>query len=340
MDSALPRPCAAALAFAASLTIMARGIQGTTLSEEKKPLDFPDMGWLPVDAFVAETTPVPVEPKALEEAKSAHTPQHRSTLTGTIRFHRSFPSRFLARERDVIVYLPPDYDERSETRYPVLYMQDGQNLFDAATAYIQGHDWKIDETAETLIRAGVIAPLIIVGIYNSGESRIDEYTPNKELRSPRGGKGRLYGRFMTEELKPFIDTVYRTKTGRLDTGIGGSSLGGLVSLFTGLNYSDIFGKLAILSPSAWWGRQSIITRVSGLSRKPAVKIWLDIGTHEGHGSLEAVRSLRSALVSRGWAEGADLHYVEIDGGQHTEDAWAERFGDVLRWLYPGNVQKK
>ncbi|MGK2856055.1 MAG: alpha/beta hydrolase [Thermoanaerobaculia bacterium] len=305
---------------------------------DKKPdrLEFPDMGWLPVDAVAADAALVTVEAKALEEAKSAHQPPYESTLTGHIRFHRAYPSRFLAKERDIIVYLPPDYEEEGETRYPVLYMQDGQNLFDAATAYIQGHDWKIDETAETLIRAGEIAPVIIVGIYNAGEARVDEYTPNKELRSPRGGKGRLYGRFMTEELKPFIDTIYRTRPGRLDTGIGGSSLGGLVSLFTGLNYSDVFSRLAILSPSAWWGRQNIVTRVSGLTRKPPVTIWLDLGTHEGLASLEAVRSLRSALVTRGWVEGSDLRYVEIEGGQHTEDAWASRFGDVLRWLYPCN----
>ncbi len=294
------------------------------------------MGWLPADAVTADAVPASLEPKAIDEARSAHQPPHESTLTGNIRFHRAFPSRFLSRVRDVIVYLPPDYEIAVDARYPVLYMQDGQNLFDAATAFIPGHDWKIDETAETLIQAGAIAPLIIVGIYNTGEARVDEYTPNKELRSRHGGKARLYGRFLTEELKPFIDTVYRTKPGRLDTGIGGSSLGGLVSLFTGLNYSDVFSRLAILSPSAWWGQQNIITRVSGLTRKPSVTIWLDIGTHEGHGSLEAVRTLRDALLERGWSLGHDLCYVEIEGGQHTEDAWASRFGDVLRWLYPND----
>ncbi len=297
------------------------------------------MGWLPTDAAAPGTELDFVAPRALWEARSAHSPQPESTLTGNIRFHRAFPSKLLGRDRDVIVYLPPDYDERDDLRYPVLYLQDGQNLFDAATAFIAGHDWKVDETAESLILDGEVEPLIIVGIYNTGESRVDEYTPNKELRSPRGGKGRLYGRFMTEELKPFIDTVYRTRPGRLDTGIGGSSLGGLVSIYTALNYSDAFGRLAILSPSAWWGRRSIITRVRGLARKPtAMKIWLDIGTHEGHGSLAAVRALRDALVERGWSEGTDLHYEEIEGGQHSEDDWAERFGHVLRWLYPGQVR--
>jgi predicted alpha/beta superfamily hydrolase len=138
---------------------------------------------------------------------------------------------------------------------------------------------------------------------------------------------------MTEELKPLVDTVYRTKPGRPDTGIGGSSLGGLVSIYTGLNYPDVFGKLAILSPSAWWRRRSIVTRVRGLAKKPPTKIWLDIGTDEGQGSVAAVRALRDALAERGWSDD-DLRYVEVEGGQHSEDDWAARFGDVLRWLYP------
>lgn len=321
------------LDFPASIAIMASVVLGTSLTRKKKTLDFPDMGWLPADGHSAAEEPDFVAPRALWESRSAHHPQHASTLTGNIRYHREFPSRFLAPVRDVIVYLPPGYDEDESARYPVLYMQDGQNLFDGATAFVPGHDWKIDETAEELIRDGEVEPLIIVGIYNTGETRIDEYTPNKELRAPRGGKGRLYGRFMTEELKPFIDTVYRTRPGRGDTGVGGSSLGGLVSIYTGLNYPDVFGRLAILSPSAWWGRRSIVTRVRGLARKPPTRIWLDIGTAEGQGSVAAVRALRDALVERGWGDD-ELRYVEIDGGEHTEDAWAARFGDVLRWLYP------
>ncbi|MBI2213254.1 MAG: alpha/beta hydrolase [Acidobacteria bacterium] len=293
------------------------------------------MGWLPTEAPAAGPNLDSVAPRALWESRAAHNPAHESTLTGNIRYHRDVPSRFLGQVRDVIVYLPPGYDESESLRYPVLYMQDGQNLFDGATAFVPGHDWKLDETAETLILDGSIEPLIIVGIYNTGESRIDEYTPNKELRNPRGGKGRLYGRFITEELKPFVDAVYRTRPGRLDTGIGGSSLGGLVSIYTGLNYPDVFSRLAILSPSAWWGRGSIITRVRGLARKPSTKIWLDIGTSEGSGSIAAVRALCDALQARGWTDD-DLHYVEVADGQHSEDDWAARCGDVLKWLYPGD----
>jgi predicted alpha/beta superfamily hydrolase len=257
-----------------------------------------------------------------------------STLTGNIRHHRALPSRFLAHERDVIVYLPPGYDASPNTFYPVFYLQDGQNLFDAATAFVPGHDWKADETAEDLILAEQIRPVIMVGIYHAGESRLEEYTPDKDATHTDGGKARLYGRFLTEELKPFIDSIYRTLPGPRHTAIGGSSLGGLVSIFTALNFSDVFGMLAALSPSVWWNRQAMVRRVRGLDQKRAVRIWLDMGTNEGPGALRSVRAMRETLLAKGWIEGQDLHYREIEGASHSEDAWAARFGDVLRWLFP------
>jgi predicted alpha/beta superfamily hydrolase len=256
------------------------------------------------------------------------------TLTGNIRFHRGIPSRFLERSRDVIVYLPPGYEEGTDLSYPVLYLQDGQNLFDAATAFVPGHDWRADETAEELIRSGAIRPIIIVGIYHTGEGRLEEYTPDKDETHPEGGKARLYGRFLTEELKPFIDSVYRTLPGPRHTAIGGSSLGALVSIFTAFNYSDVFGHLIALSPSVWWNRQNMVARTKALRGKRAVRIWLDMGTEEGQGALRSVRNMRDALVAKGWVEGIDLEYLEIEGAQHSEDAWAARFADVLRWLFP------
>ena len=150
------------------------------------------------------------------------------TLTGDIRHHEKFRSQFLPTAHDVIVYLPPGYDSDKRTRYPVLYMQDGQNLFDDATAFSQ--EWRLDETAQALITDGVIEPLIIVGIYNAGAHRMDEYTPTRDRRRRAGGKASHYGRMLVEELKPFIDREYRTLPGAASTGVGGSSLGGLVSL--------------------------------------------------------------------------------------------------------------
>jgi len=176
--------------------------------------------------------------------------------------------------------------------------------------------------------------MILVGIYHSGEGRLEEYTPDKDATHTEGGKARLYGRFMVEELKPFIDSVYRTMPGPSTTAIGGSSLGALVSIFTAFNYSDVFGTLAALSPSVWWNRQNMVARTRALRDKRSIRIWLDMGTDEGPGALRSVRNMRKALVEKGWVEGKDLHYVEIEGAQHSEDAWAARFADVLKWMFP------
>src|SRR5262249_36659149 len=154
-------------------------------------------------------------------------------------------------DRDIIVYVPAEYDPASGRRYPVLYLQDGQNLFDPATAYVRDSDWRVDQTADKLIDEQVIEPLIIVGIYNTGERRIDEYTPTADA-SLGGGSAGLYGRMLVEEIKPFIEANYSTLTDPSNTAIGGSSLGGLVSLYLGFAYPDVFGKVAALSPSVWW----------------------------------------------------------------------------------------
>ncbi len=142
----------------------------------------------------------------------------------------------------------------------MLYLQDGQNLFDPHTAF-GGQDWRADVTADDLIRRGVIDPLILVGIYNAGVRRISEYTPTKDPRRRKGGKGDRYAKMMAQELKPFIDREYRTRRSAAFSGVGGSSLGALVSLETGLLYPRIFGRLAILSPSVWWDNRSILEMV-------------------------------------------------------------------------------
>src|SRR5882672_7404931 len=133
--------------------------------------------------------------------------QQPHTLTGDIRMHKSFHSKILNNDRDVLVYLPPGYDPAKGKHYSVFYMHDGQNLFDGATSFIPGQEWRVDETAQRLITAGKIEPLIIVGIYNTGKDRINEYTPAEDAKY-KGGKADLYGRMLVEELKPFIDTAY------------------------------------------------------------------------------------------------------------------------------------
>jgi predicted alpha/beta superfamily hydrolase len=252
-----------------------------------------------------------------------------------IRFHPRFASRYLSTPRDLVVYLPPGYDSGA-FRCPVLYLQDGQNLFDPHTAF-GGQDWRVDVTADDLILRGTIEPLIVVGVYNAGVRRISEYTPTKDARRRKGGKGERYARMMAHELKPFIDREYRTRRSAAYSGVGGSSLGGLVSLETGLRYPRVFGRLAILSPSVWWDNRSILEMVRAYQFEVRPRIWLDSGTDEGdapHQTVAELELLRDALIEKGWREGVDLRCSVAHGAGHNEHAWAARFGDVLQYLFP------
>jgi predicted alpha/beta superfamily hydrolase len=255
------------------------------------------------------------------------------TLTGEFRAHENFASTFLDNQRTIIVYLPPGYEREAARRYPALYLQDGQNVFDSATAFL-GQEWQVDETAQELIAQGAIAPLIIVGVYNTGEQRIYEYTPTRDQRKQAGGKAALYGRFLVEEVKPFIDRRYRTLRGPEQTGLGGSSLGGLVTLHLGLKYPQVFSRLLVMSPSVWWDYGLILREVEALKAKPSTRIWLDMGTKEGQISLAQTRLLRDALIRQGWRLKADLHYLEARGARHSESDWAKRVGPALQFLFP------
>jgi predicted alpha/beta superfamily hydrolase len=265
--------------------------------------------------------------------------QRPHTLTGDIRAHKDFHSKILNNDRDVLVYLPPGY-EATKKRYSVLYLQDGQNLFDGATSFIPGKEWRVDETAQRLIAAGKIEPLIIVGINNAGKDRINEYTPAEDAKYKMGGKADLYGRMLVEELKPFIDAHYRTKKGAQYTGLGGSSLGGLISIYLALKYWAVFGRAAAVSPSVWFANKQIVHYVEALPKKPKVRIWMDIGTKEGGTTEEAqqtvsdARVLKETLIKKGWELGKDLKYVEAEGAQHNEAAWAARVESILTFLFP------
>jgi predicted alpha/beta superfamily hydrolase len=266
--------------------------------------------------------------------------ERQHTLTGDIRVHKKFHSKFLTSDRDVLVYLPPGYEADKKKRYPVFYMHDGQNLFDGATSFIPGKEWRVDETAQSLIQSGAIKPLIIVGIYNGGQDRMDEYTPVRVERFKAGGKADQYGRMLVEELKPFVDANYRTLKDAKDTALGGSSLGGLVSLYLGLKYPKTFGRLAVISPSVWWGERLIVKDVLSLQSRPQERIWLDIGTKEGRNaeeeneSLADTRRLRDALIRKGWKLNKDLSYFEDEGAEHNEAAWAKRVEPILKFLFP------
>ena len=258
------------------------------------------------------------------------------TLTGDIRRHADFPSALLGNKRDVLVYLPPGYS-RSRLRYPVLYLHDGQNVFDAATSYA-GVEWGADETAQRLIEGKEIASMIVVAVNNAREDRIHEYTPTRGRYEVFGTPGRSqglasrYGRFLIEELKPFIDKRYRTRREGEYTGLGGSSLGGLVTLVIALRFPGAFTRLALMSPSVWWDDCILYKLVDDLKTKPPAKIWLDTGT--GEPGWERAGVLRDHLVAKGWVEGQDLVYKAYEGAGHNEGAWAARLDEVLRYLYP------
>lgn len=257
------------------------------------------------------------------------------TLTGDIRLHQKVPSQFLAHARDVWVYLPPGYAASGARRFPVLYMHDGNNCFDARTAFL-GREWGADEVAEKLIRSGQLAPAIIVAVANSPD-RLDEYTwvAGTLQGQSAGGEGQHYARFLAEELKPFIDRTYRTRSGREDTAVMGSSLGGLISLYLGIHYPETFGRIGVVSPSIWWSNYAAHRDVTAIGN--TLRIWLDMGAHEGdpseqEGNLTHLRQLKRQLVARGYREGETLGYLEDPDGSHDEPSWSRRLPAIFTFL--------
>jgi predicted alpha/beta superfamily hydrolase len=263
------------------------------------------------------------------------------TLTGNIRVHENFHSHILGNRRRILVYLPPGYTRRDRIRYPVLYVNDGQNLFDSDTAFA-GIDWGMDETLENLIYQGEIREIIVVAIYNTPD-RDDEYTPVADPYEG-GGYGDDYAQFLIQELKPFIDQRYKTSPYPEETGIMGSSYGGLSALYTGWMYPEVFSIVAALSPSLWWADRHIIDYIAEEDTVAGPsKIWLDMGTEEGddeededekYESVEEARMMADVLVEKGYEIGVDLFYYEDEGAEHNEWAWGNRIDEVLKALFP------
>ena len=257
-----------------------------------------------------------------------------------LKLHRDFPSRFLPDTRDLIVYLPPGYDRHPQRDYPVLYMQDGQNLFDGRTSFIPGRTWEMCEQADTAIEAGEVEPLVIVGIYNTGDRRLAEYTFERDWQMG-GGEGAAYGQLVTRELMPWIAARYRVRTEREQSGLGGSSLGGLVTLYLGLRHAEFFGKLAVLSPSVWWNHKSILGYLN--ERAPQIwerpRLWLDVGDREGRRTLHDAEALNRRLKANGWVAGETLHFERVPGGTHDESSWARRVRPMLKFLFPAGIDR-
>jgi len=232
----------------------------------------------------------------------------------------------LNRTRRIWLYFPPDY-ETSGISYPVLYMHDGQNLFDAATAY--SGEWEVDETMNNLAKQGKRVP-IVVGIDN-GSERINEYTPWPNSQYG-GGDGDKYMRFIVETLKPYIDQHYRTLPDRDNTGIMGSSLGGLISHYGALKYQETYSKAGLFSPSYWFS-DNVWTFVHNEGKRQDMRFYQLCGTNEGGGDVvNKMQRMNDSLVSIGFGQDRIFNKI-VTGGQHNEKLWREAFGEAYLWLF-------
>lgn len=246
---------------------------------------------------------------------------HEPTIVGNLLIKPDFYSPQLDNTRDILVYLPPSYGT-DDRRYPVIYMQDGQNLFDSATSY-GGTAWRVDETMEMLAGEGIEA--IVVGINHAYEQRVNEYNPFPHFWN---GRGERYLQFMTETVKPAIDADFRTRPEREATGVLGSSMGGLISLYSFFHAPETFGFAGVMSPSLWVAGGAIIRAVHDAPFVPG-KLYLDNGTRE-----PSARRMNGLLCKKGYVRDVDLLYVVEQDAEHTESAWARRLPNALRFLLP------
>ena len=250
---------------------------------------------------------------------------------GTTHRIENFESKILGNTRNLTIYLPPGYDERDERRYPVLYMQDGQNLFDPRLAF-GGNPWRLGEAADTVIGNRTAEPMIIVGVDNMGTARIDEYTPVRDAANGGGGRADDYGRMLAEEVKPLVDAGCRTLPDANNTAIGGSSLGGLVSLYLALRRPDVFRRAAVISPSVWWKNRMILGEVDRFKNGPRPRIWMDVGGKEGREAVANGRALNKRLRAKGWND-TNYRFHEERRGDHSERSWAFRAPMMLEFLF-------
>ena len=244
---------------------------------------------------------------------------------GKVQTIHAVESPQLGNRRDLLVYTPASY-ERGDTRYPVIYMHDGQNLFDPATSF--AGDWGLKKALAWASRRGLDA--IVVGIPNMGAARIDEYTPFMDPKIG-GGSGDRYLDYLIHTVKPLVDARFRTLPDRAHTGIAGSSLGGLISLYAYFRDPSVFGFAAALSPALWFANAAILDLVEKAPRV-AGRIYLDVGLQEGDPHVVLARHLHNVLLAKGFEPYRELRWVEDAAGRHHESAWGRRFRKALPFL--------
>jgi predicted alpha/beta superfamily hydrolase len=246
---------------------------------------------------------------------------------------------------DVDVYLPASYRTAGHRRYPVVYMQDGQNLSDPATAF--AGTWDLEPALERLAARGL--EIIVVGVHHAGEERLAEYSPFPDRRLG-GGEGESYLEFLVDTLKPRVDRLFRTRTHCDDTVIFGSSMGALISLYAFFRYPSVFGRAGAMSPSVWFGQGAVLDYIAA-AKAPGGRVYLDVGTREGTGTVRNARQLARLLVRKGFRHdtrttraaspsaerrarrpASVLRYVEDAAGGHQEAAWAHRLEGAFDFL--------
>jgi enterochelin esterase-like enzyme len=254
--------------------------------------------------------------------------EDKGQITGNVKYHRGVEGYGL-KSRNLIVWLPPGYNQDLLTRYPVLYMHDGQNLFDPSTAAF-GKDWQLDETADSLISKNLIEPLIIVGIYN---------TPDRSLEYMETDTGSMYMKLVVKVIKPLIDKSYRTIVDREHTAVGGSSAGGLISFMLLWEYPDIFSQAACISvPFKYSSENHEINFVENVLEderaKPDIRIYIDNGDDEVDSMLTpGIQEMIEALKNRGYRQGKDYVWYQHRNSKHNESSWAKISWRFLEFLY-------
>ena len=228
--------------------------------------------------------------------------------------------------RVVTVYVP---DNNGAGPLPLLILHDGQNLFEPERAHIPGQHWRVRETADALIAEGRLPPIVIAGIDHLGPGRGPEMTPTTGDKPGMGGAA-MYGRFIFEDLLPYLARAYGV---RIDVfAMGGSSLGGLVTLSIARQFPGRINRLLVMSPSVWWDRRVILRRLRRAGLRVRPRVWLDAGRHEGPKVIADTRALRDVLAG----QAGSFRYYEDPEGRHTEADWARRLPEALAWLYSGD----
>ena len=229
--------------------------------------------------------------------------------------------------RPVDLYLPPGYDPARPEPYPLLVMHDGQNLFDPETSHVKGETWRIAETLDELIAVGRLPGMVVVGVAHSGDERIMEFTPTPS--GGRGGRAHEYADFVVFDLLPAVAGECHVRSDFDGLALGGSSLGGLVTLCIAAIFPGRFGRLLVMSPSVWWDRRSVLRLIKHRPLQPAPRVWLDAGVMEGKSVVLDARALHRLLR----AQDVPVQYVEDLDGDHSERAWARRFPHAMTWLW-------